>query len=326
MMRYIYLTACLLLGATLSQAQTLVDFESFNVPVDSFFNGSDLSGGFTEGDVFFTNSYVPDPQFPFWSGWAISTKTDTVTAGFDNQYSAFPGTGWDGSETYAVAYRSTPPRIKLSGALESGQPEGVYLTNGTYAYRSMTEGDQFAKKFGGVDGNDPDFFFVTIKGYQDGQLKTDSVDFYLADFRFADNSQDYIVKEWTYVDLTSLGRVDSVEFFFTTSDVGVNGPNTPFYVCVDNLVLRDNNSTSVEVDATLPFQLYPTRVNDQIQVVWEGVNEAALEILDVQGSVWTKEIIRPGSQSVYVSDLASGLYIARVRSGQQVKAMKFWKE
>jgi hypothetical protein len=31
----------------------------------------------------------------------------------------------------------------------------------------------------------------------------DSIEFYLADFRFANNSQDYILKTWEYLDLTS---------------------------------------------------------------------------------------------------------------------------
>ena len=54
----------------------------------------------------------------------------------------------------------------------------------------------FAKKFGGTTGNDPDFFKVTVKGYKGGVLTTDSVPFYLADFRFANNALDYIVDSW----------------------------------------------------------------------------------------------------------------------------------
>jgi hypothetical protein len=36
--------------------------------------------------------------------------------------------------------------------------QGVYVTNTTYAYNSMRDGDMFAKKFGGPTGNDPDWY------------------------------------------------------------------------------------------------------------------------------------------------------------------------
>ena len=66
-------------------------------------------------------------------------------------------------------------------------------------------------------------------------LGTDSVDFYLADYRFADNSEDYIVKDWTFVSLEALGDVDSLLFSLTSTDNdSMFGMNTPAYFCMDN--------------------------------------------------------------------------------------------
>ena len=59
---------------------------------------------------------------------------------------------------------------------------GVLVTNSTYAAISMRDGDQFAKKFGGESGDDPDFFRLVAHGYKDGSL-TDSVEFFLADYQ-----------------------------------------------------------------------------------------------------------------------------------------------
>jgi hypothetical protein len=60
------------------------------------------------------------------------------------------------------------------------------------------------------------------------------VEFYLADFRFADNSQDYILDSWGFVDLSALGTVDFLEFDLSSSDNGAFGMNTPGYFALDN--------------------------------------------------------------------------------------------
>jgi hypothetical protein len=115
--------------------------------------------------------------------------------------------------------------------------QGLYLTNNTYAYFSMLEGDMFSKKFGGVDGNEPDWFMLTLTGWDSNDIETGTVDFYLADFRFEDNSLDYILNDWAFVDLSSLGEISSLTWGLSSTDNGDWGMNTPGYVCLDNLVL-----------------------------------------------------------------------------------------
>ncbi|MEM1227989.1 MAG: DUF4465 domain-containing protein, partial [Planctomycetota bacterium] len=103
---------------------------------------------------------------------------------------------------------------------------------------SIENGDGFAKEFGGVSGDDPDLFTVTFTGHSDvgatGTV-TGTREYILADYRFADNSQDFIVDTWQLVDLTSLGTVRSVSIGFFSTDVGGFGINTPTYVAIDNL-------------------------------------------------------------------------------------------
>ncbi|MBN2270361.1 MAG: DUF4465 domain-containing protein, partial [Sedimentisphaerales bacterium] len=65
---------------------------------------------------------------------------------------------------------------------------------------------------------------------------TEPVTFYLADYRYADNSRDYIVDTWRYVDLSSLGPVKSLEFTLSSSDVGAWGMNTPASFVIDSIV------------------------------------------------------------------------------------------
>ena len=85
------------LFAVTLNAQEVVDFENFDLPVGESLNGSDGSGGFTSGSLFFPNSYNPD--FQSWSNWGISAQTDTITPGFMNDLSSIAGTGAAGTAT-----------------------------------------------------------------------------------------------------------------------------------------------------------------------------------------------------------------------------------
>lgn len=227
-----------LLWATFSFSQTVSTFENLNLAPDTFWNGSDLTGGFSSGNAYFANDY--DTTYSSWSGFAYSNKKDTTTAGSGNQYSAVTGTGYGGSPSYAVANGYGDLKVRLTGNTAGTTLTGVYVTNSTYAALSMRDGDQFAKKFGGPTGNDDDWFKLTAQGWLNGNPTANSIEFYLADYRFANNTQDYIVKSWQWFNLQPLGNVDSVAFYLSSSDTGMFGMNTPAYFVIDNF----NHNTS----------------------------------------------------------------------------------
>lgn len=214
-------------------SQTISDFENLSLSADSFWNGSDLTGGYNSGLAGFVNSY--NTSFNSWSGFSYSNQTNDTTAGAGNQYSAVTASGVNGSATYAVANGYGDMRVRLNGAAAGRPVKGFYVTNTTYAYQSLKNGDQFAKKFGGVSGNDPDWFRLTVKGWYNGAPKAEQVQVYLADYRFTDNSKDYILKTWHWVDLQTLGSVDSVFFQLESTDTaGGYGMNNPAYFALDN--------------------------------------------------------------------------------------------
>jgi hypothetical protein len=130
------------------------------------------------------------------------------------------------------------PADPVTIALPAGQrPLSIQVTNTTTAALSMRDGDGFAKKFGGTSGNDPDFFVLHVAGKNAANQATGTVDFYLADYRFSNNTQDYIVSQWTAVDLSTLGPdTAALSFSLDSSDVGMFGMNTPAYFAADNLV------------------------------------------------------------------------------------------
>ena len=75
---------------------------------------------------------------------------------------------------------------------------------------------------------------LVITGKDATGMTTGKVEFYLADFRNTATPKG-IVKVWTKVDLTSLGKVHRLEFSFEGSDVGEWGLNTPAYCCIDDI-------------------------------------------------------------------------------------------
>jgi len=234
MKKTVFLLVLFLFSTALAGAQ-VSDFEDLPLDSGTSWSGSDDSEGFQSGGARF-NNFFDDTYGPYWEGFAYSNMTDTQTPDFNNQYSAITGKGVNGSSNYAVSYTQgfygTVPRVTFP---YPSTVSGTYVTNTTYAYWSMNDGDAFSKKFGGADGHDPDWFKLTVTGKDAGDEVTGTVECYLADFRDADNSLDYIVDQWTWVDLSSLGVVKTLEFSLSSSDTGDWGMNTPAYFAMDHL-------------------------------------------------------------------------------------------
>jgi len=220
----------------------VVDFEQFDQPPyslgpESFYNGSDGAGGFTIEGATFNNTFADfGDGFTAWSGWSVSNVTDNTTPGFDNQYSAFPGGGASGSEFYGIAFAFEPGEATIQIPPEQ-QFESLEVTNTTFTALSMLNGDGFAKQFGGETGDDPDFFKLLIEGFNTGGDSVGLIEFFLADYRFENNALDFIVDEWTSVDLTPLAGATELSLYFESSDVGKFGINTPTYAAFDNIVV-----------------------------------------------------------------------------------------
>jgi hypothetical protein len=216
----------------------LADLEDLGLALDAHYAGEDGAGGFTSGPLRFLNAY--DPQYGAWSGFAASTMRDTTTPGWDNQYSAIPGEGSEGTPAYAVGYTGMgPARLELAtGAGAEAHFAGLWVTHTTYAYLSMRDGDAFAKKFGGTSGDEPDWFRLTIRGQDAAGGPTGSLEVYLADFR-GPAAEDHLVADWRWVDLSGLGASHAMEFALDSSDLGEYGMNTPAYFALDGIELRE---------------------------------------------------------------------------------------
>lgn len=221
---------------TVSVAAT-VDFEDFGLSPDSFFNGDtgvvspgqSRSEAWESGGASFSNTFGIDNTYdPFiysyWYGFAVSNVVDSTTAGFGNQYAAFPGGGFL-SDTYAVAFGDT---ATMTFATPSSVA-GFRIANTTYTFLTLQDGDEY-----GFTAPLPGegWFRVTAEGSLGGS-PTGSANFYLADLRGP--APRGLLAGWEWFDLSGLGPVDSIRFSFSGSDVGTFGLNTPAYFAMDNV-------------------------------------------------------------------------------------------
>lgn len=327
---------------TTVNAQQVATFDNLTLAPDSYWNGSTTKGGpkdtvtvdttFLSGDAIFPNTY--HKKYKIWSkGWAYSSKTDSITAGYTNMYSAITASGHS-SANYAVGTNNAIIRLNKNAA--GGNVNGMYITNGTYAAISMRDGDQFARKFGDTTGTHsglpqgsyPDWFKLTIKGYSNGNLKTDSVEFYLADYRFADNSKDYIVKTWKWVDLTSLGNVDSLIFKLSSTDIAPwGGFNTPAYFCIDNFTTA-GVITGISAANENAVKMYPNPAGDELNIDLSGLNGNEIhkvEVLDIAGRRVEAIPVNSPFIQLPVSHYPSGIYFISVKTATTFINAKFIK-
>ena len=226
------LVLCLAVSSTFAtQASFVADFEDLSFASEQeYWNGSDLSGGFDQngGLVSFANQHYS------WGGndtFSYSKVSDTTTAGFGNQYAAYPGSGAGSSANYAVFNEPYSVSNQISFAVDS-EVAGFNVANTTYAAISMLKGDDFAKQF-----TQDDWFKLTVIGFDASGESVGIVEFLLAD------GTD-ILAGWDWVDLSSLGsNVRGLSFDLSSTDNGSWGMNTPAYFAMDNLTFVPEPAT-----------------------------------------------------------------------------------
>nr|WP_294862056.1 DUF4465 domain-containing protein [uncultured Fluviicola sp.] len=303
-----------------TQAQTVVTFDDLILTPNSHWDGSDSTLGFTSGGVYFENNY--DFQWDYWSGGFIySSSTDVTTVGYTNDFSAYTGTGGNSSQNYAVNYGGTGIDFGTEKVLTS-----IQLTNTTYAALSMLNGDAFGKQFGdstnaqgNPDGtNGEDWFRLLLIGKDAQSVTTDTVIFYLADYRFADSTQDYIIDTWETVNLASLGEIQFLEFELQSSDVGGFGMNTPAYFALDNIVY---GTASVNESNLANQEVYPNPGTGKFTVKSES---GQITVYALSGKLVLTQATN-GIQEVDLTNIQSGTYILETSTSKGIARTRISK-
>jgi hypothetical protein len=158
------------------------------------------------------------------AGGVVSNQTTTDAKGYEDAYKSAKGGAYAG-KNYLVWYADawTPNAIKLASA---AVVPGMYVCNTALVENMIKLGDGMSTIAGGF--TDDDHLLLTITGSLEGKEVNGKVDFYLAQGKT-------IVTDWTYVDLSTLGKIDELHFAMSGTKSNNYGLTTPTYFCIDNL-------------------------------------------------------------------------------------------
>lgn len=244
-------------------------FDDVTLGANGYWQGESGDNEMFSGGWFFTNYYMP--EYSFWGGFTASNHTDMSQSGLNAQYTAATGAGYDGSTQYGVAYCMGVQCDVYASDGTAHTVTGCYVTNNLWAYQNMHDGDATATAFGGPTGNDPDWFKLTATGKNASGQTVGTAEFYLADYRFENNDDDYILNTWEWFDLSTLGAVHTISFSLSSSKNNSGGMITPAYFCIENF-----NGTA----PTPPQDQPPYVVNPVEDVVFNEYPETIAVNLD----------------------------------------------
>ena len=207
-------------------------FDDVTLGSNGYWTGEEGENEMFSGGWIFTNYYSQD--YSFWGGFTASNHTDLTQTGMGAQYTAVTAGGYDGSTQYGVAYTMGAQTDVYASDGSTNIITGCYVTNNLWAYQNIIEGDYSSTPFGGTTGNDPDWFKLTATGKNAAGQTVGTLDFYLADYRFANNDEDYVIDTWEWFDLSSLGAVHTISFSLSSTKSNAYGMLTPAYFCIDD--------------------------------------------------------------------------------------------
>lgn len=207
---------------------------------DNIWTGWDKQEDLKVGEFIFSHSYE---GYPFGFTAARIADNAEYPDMMNHQFEVITGGGPGGKGTaYIVgnwdAYQESMGakhtcKVTLEKKADGSEnwfiPESVKVTNTSYAYYTMLNGNAFARKF-----QEGDYLTLIVHGVVYPEERTIQIP--LADCK--GDPQGWFLKGWTEFDLTKLGKVREIYFSMASSDTGLYGMNTPAYFAIDDLKVR----------------------------------------------------------------------------------------
>ncbi|WP_222166383.1 DUF4465 domain-containing protein [Edaphocola aurantiacus] len=311
MVKRLLLASAIMLSAQ-AQAQTVATFENLSLPnsdtlyVDFATNGYTVSSGL----VGLKGSMMDYQGYTLTDGFSYSNIFDTTQCNncydLHYMYAGREGRGYNGSDKYAVAYAYSPAIATLSGAAAGHPVAGFMLSNTSwgYAYANAT--------YAAANG----WAKLTVKGFNNNVQSTDSVEFYLADYRsVTPAAQRGTLDSWKWLNLQSLGNVDSLTFRVTSSD-----DFFPSYFVMDNFVTMETGAVCAD---TFPVTVSNISANAAtVNWIYSGDttyagNDSFEVVINQSATVGTSDVVHTvANQLTYAaaSLTANTAYYAHVRA------------
>lgn len=311
------LTAALvsaMMASTFAQTHTET-FEGFTLPNNSFYKDTTGADWQTTNAIF---RYDWDTTYSYWSsGSAYTNVKDSTNGNYSNLYGCIAYNGYNNSNYYVTLQNYATIVLKSPYQIV----DGFYITNTTYAAKVVKYGNMFSRPFGDTTGTGcgcpqgsyPDWFKVVVRGYKNGAMLNDSVEFYLADYRFSNSSQDYIVWNWQWVNCNTLGQVDSIQFFMSSSDTGPWGMNTPAFFSIDNFTT--SGTAGIASISNNISKVFPNPAIDKIMMNTKESGSYNIKITNTLGQLVKQQSIfidKYYPATIDITDLQQGHYIVEI--------------
>lgn len=184
----------------------------------------------------------------YFYDFAVTNSTSSAYTGLADQYNSAAGGAKNGSN-YAVWYDNFYGSEGMY-CPDVMQVSGFYVTNTAWAVDAILNGDGMSVETDGTKGQPfgykgaEDKLTLVVTGYDEELELTGTVEYTLAEVK--DNTL-YYVKDWRWVDLTSLGdNVVNVQFAINSTKTNEWGGTTPKYFCMD-----DFGGAAPETDAEM---------------------------------------------------------------------------
>lgn len=173
---------------------------------------------------------------------------------------------------------------------------GGYFNLNTYTFYSILYGDGFARAF-----TEGDKLTLTVHGV-DSDENEKTLDITLASFS---NGILSASTSWMYVDLSNLGIVEELYFTMSSTDSGQWGMNTPGYFCLDKLMVKEVESSSIN-EETIEEKGSIIYDKNTGTIILPSASYAL--VYDSMGHVLKSSTDK---NKIDVTDLAPGIYVAK---------------
>lgn len=325
-MKKLFILTAVISMALICRAQMeIANFENLDLPVNSFWCGEldeeDEDMGFStswfdSGSFSFNNFYWP--EYDTWSFFAYSSRTEkTFTSYKEDQFNSITGGGADDSHIFGVAFPASYMGKTVMEVYDGETPAvipGMFVVNTAWVVDCILNGDGFEGPF-----ETGDWLKLILTG-MNGEEQTGVIEFYLADYRSDNTDLHYYLDEWTWMDLSELGDVTSVQFNIDSSKANAYGVTTPTYVCIDN-VGAVNPMNGIKGLESSRLNLNFIRSSRHISV--SGIEgKAGFSIHDLTGKTVKIGEKEGPNACIDINGLLGGTYIVCVTDSNSTKTIK----
>ncbi|HHT04026.1 MAG TPA: DUF4465 domain-containing protein [Bacteroidales bacterium] len=277
----------------LSQTNTFEIVSSTNGVVDA--NGNYHKDYINNGVVF-------EALGLYGGSFAIGFGLSNLTTTTDSYYESSANMGLEGPDSvYLNAYYSdyagtAEHNIIRMDDNSAFMPMGVYVSNSMSTYNYNTTS---------LPANC--YLKMVAYGYDENGDTTGTSSIYLADKR---NGLNMNVKDWTYLNLSSLGECSKVLIKLESNDDGGYGMNPPSYFCSDNFVINVSSGIpdlpmNISTLAATNISTNSATINGDFFEGNQTITEKGFQYKLSNQSVWEDIVINEGETSYMLTNLLS---------------------